>query len=332
MTSRRAFVRAASAAMLLAACEQRGNGAPAPGVDLLNVSYDPTREFYAEINPAFRQVWAQDRTHGPLTIAMSHGGSGAQARAVIEGAPAQVVTLAVPYDIDMIAEAGLTDRNWRARLPNNSAPYTSVIVFVVRAGNPKRIRDWGDLTRADVRLVTPDPKSSGGARWTYLAAWAWALRQPGGDARGFVHQLYTHAGALDSGARAATERFTGGEGDVLIAWENEAHAIAPRGYEIVAPLLSIRAEPAVAVIDANTRDAATRAAAEAYLQFLYTLEAQEIAARHFYRPFDAGVLARNAQRFPQIPLVTVESVFGAWSDAHRVHFADGGVFDHIRAR
>lgn len=330
MTSRRVFIGTASAA-LLAACNSQSPGSRAGAVNLLNVSYDPTRELYAEINPAFARFWAEE--HGQANITMSHGGSGAQARAVMEGEPAQVVTLAVPYDIDQIAERGLTNANWRARLPNNSAPYTSIIVFVVRRGNPKRIGDWNDLVRDDVSIVTPDPKTSGGARWAYVAAWAYARRAPGGDtaARAFVQRLYANAPTLDAGARASTERFRAGEGDVLLAWENEAHVLTEEGpFEIVTPSLSVRAEPAVAVIDANTRDANVRAAAEGYLEFLYTLEAQEIIARHFYRPFDADVLQHNASRFPSLPLVTIEDVFLSWPDAHQIHFRDGGVFDQIR--
>lgn len=331
MHSRRVFL-GTSAAALLAACSEQAPLQRGAAIELLNVSYDPTGAFYADINPAFARQWASEPAHGPVSIAMSHGGSGAQARAVIGGQSAQVVTLAVPFDIDQIAEAGLTDRNWRARLPNNSAPYTSIIVFVVRQGNPKDIRDWGDLVRDDVDIITLDPKTSGGARWTYLAAWSYAMRRASGEPRDFVRRLYANAPSLDVAARAATARFARGEGDVLLAWENEAHNLTDQGgYEIVTPALSIRAEPAVARVDANTRDEAVREAADAYLQFLYTLEAQEIAAKYYYRPFDADVLQRNASRFPRVPLVTVEEMFGSWADAHRVHFVDGGVFDQIRA-
>ncbi len=330
MPSRRTFVGIASAA-LLAACSRQSTGS-GDTIELLNVSYDPTRELYAEINPLFSAFWAAQPGRGPVNITMSHGGSGAQTRSVIEGAPAQVVTLATPNDIDQIAERGLTNRNWRARLPNNSAPYTSIIVFVVHQGNPKQIRDWGDLIRPDVRIVTPDPKTSGGARWTYLAAWAFGERRMQMDTREFLRRLYANAGTLESGARAATSRFYQGEGDVLIAWENEAHNLLNQGgFQIVTPSLSIRAEPAVAVVDANTRDPEVRAAAEGYLQFLYTLQAQEIIARQYYRPFDADVLRRNASRFPSVPLVTVEAVFQSWDDAYETHFRDGGVFDQIRS-
>ncbi len=332
MRSRRAFVQSSTAAALLAACSESTLTARGPAIDLLNVSYDPTREFYAEINPAFARHWASDPANGPVNIAMSHGGSGAQTQAVLDGLQAQVVTLATPLDIDRLAEGGLLDANWRARLPNNSAPYTSCIVFVVRAGNPKQIVSWSDLIRPNVRVVTPDPKTSGGARWTYLAAWVYAARQYGPSRqRDFIDRLYANAATLDSGARASTERFTGGEGDVLLAWENEAHLIGRDAFEIVAPPMSIRAEPPVTYVDRNLADEPSRGAALAYLQFLYTLPAQEMAARHFYRPFDQSVLTANAARFPRIPLVTVEDEFGSWADAYRTHFADGGVFDQIRA-
>lgn len=329
MHSRRAFVGTASAALLAACGEQAPQGSAAP-VSLLNVSYDPTRELYADINPAFARFWAEQ--HGRVDITMSHGASGSQARAVIEGEPAQVVTLAVPYDIDQIAERGLVARTWQARLPNNSAPYTSIIVFVVRQGNPKQVRDWSDLARHDVGIVMPDPKTSGGARWTYLAAWAYAIQKLHVEPRSFMRLLFGNTATLATGARAATQAFYQGEGDVLLAWENEAHNLADQGgFEIVTPSLSIRAEPAVAVVDANTREAHVREAADGYLQFLYTREAQEIIARYYYRPFDADVLQRNADRFPNVPLVTVQDVFLSWHDAHEMHFRDGGVFDQIRS-
>ena len=323
-----------ASAALLTACSQETPRGTSDAVELLNVSYDPTRELYRAINPAFARFWQSEPAHGPVNITMSHGGSGAQTQSVLDDAnAAQVVTLAVPYDIDRIAEAGLTDPNWRARLPNNSAPYTSVIVFVVRRGNPKRISDWPDLIRNDVNIVIPDPRTSGGARWSYLAAWAYARRTPRGDdgAREFVQRLYANAPVLDAGARGSTDRFEGGEGDVLIAWENEAQTLADTSqFQIVTPSLSIRAEPSVAVVDANTRGPGVRQAAEAYLEFLYTLEAQELIAQHYYRPFDAGVLQRNASRFPRVPLVTVEDVFLGWRDAYETHFREGGVFDQIR--
>lgn len=321
---------------LLAACNQ-GNGQQSQRVQLLNVSYDPTREFYRDVNAAFQTQWRTEHPGGAIDIRMSHGGSGAQARAVIDGLRADVVTLAVPYDIDQIAARGLINANWRANLPNNSAPYTSTIIFVVRAGNPKNIRDWSDLTREDVQIVTPNPKTSGAARWSYLAAWAYALRQPGGTpetARAFVQSLYGHVPVLDSGARGASTTFAQrGIGDVLLAWENEAHLLLnEQGAErlaIVTPSMSIRAEPAVAIVDRNVDRAGTREAAQAYLQFLYSEPGQALAAQHYYRPFDQALLTQNADRFPQIPLITVEEVFGSWGEAHRTHFTDGAIFDQI---
>lgn len=321
---------------LLAACNQ-GNGQQSQRVQLLNVSYDPTREFYRDVNAAFQTQWRTEHPGGAIDIRMSHGGSGAQARAVIDGLRADVVTLAVPYDIDQIAARGLINANWRANLPNNSAPYTSTIIFVVRAGNPKNIRDWSDLTRQDVQIVTPNPKTSGAARWSYLAAWAYALRQPGGTpetARAFVQNLYGHVPVLDSGARGASTTFAQrGIGDVLLAWENEAHLLLnEQGAErlaIVTPSMSIRAEPAVAIVDRNVDRAGTREAAQAYLQFLYSEPGQALAAQHYYRPFDQALLTQNADRFPQIPLITVEEVFGSWAEAHRAHFTDGAIFDQI---
>ncbi|MEQ1810568.1 MAG: sulfate ABC transporter substrate-binding protein [Terricaulis sp.] len=330
MHSRRAFVGTAASAALLSACDQGGPASRSPAVSLLNVSYDPTRELYADINPVFARFWAEQ--HGRVDITMSHGASGSQARAVIDGEPAQVVTLAVPYDIDKIAERGLIARTWQARLPNNSAPYTSIIVFVVRQGNPKQIRDWSDLARHDVGIVTPDPKTSGGARWTYLAAWAYAIRHLHIEPRSFIRLIYDNTSTLAPGARAATQSFYEGQGDVLLAWENEAHNLVDQGgFEIVTPSMSIRAEPAVSIVDANTQDAHVREAAEGYLEFLYTREAQEIIARRYYRPFDADLLRANASRFPDVPLVTVQDVFLSWHDAHQMHFRDGGVFDQIRS-
>jgi sulfate transport system substrate-binding protein len=315
----------------LAACSPRDAG-KAPAARLLNVSYDPTRELYREVNEAFA---AQ---HGaPLEIEMSHGGSGSQARAVIDGLKASVVTLAVPYDIDNIASRGLIDAGWRARLPANSAPYTSTIVFLVRQGNPKRVRDWGDLVRPGVKVITPNPKTSGGARWNYLAGYAWALRQAGANdasAREYIKALYANVPVLDTGARGSTTTFVQrGIGDVLLAWENEAHlALAEDGggkFEIVSPSLSILAEPSVAWVDRNLATDAERALAEAYLRFLYTPEAQAIAARNFYRPSDPAALAAAGSRFPQIPLIRADEQFGAWGEIHKAHFADGGVFDLI---
>jgi len=311
-------------------------GTPKP-VTLLNVSYDPTRELYEDFNQQFATYW-KGKAGQDVTIRQSHGGSGKQARSVIDGLEADVVTLALAYDIDQIAEkGGLLPANWQSRLPNNSSPYTSTIVLLVRKGNPKGIKDWGDLAKPGVSVVTPNPKTSGGARWNYLAAWAWALRQPGGNeatAKEFVTRLYQNVPVLDAGARGATTTFVErGIGDVLIAWENEALlAIKELGqgkFEIVAPPLSILAEPPVAVVDKIAGKHGTKAVAQAYLEYLYTETGQEIAARHFYRPRLASVAAKYAAQFPQVRLVTVDEVFGGWKKAHATHFADGALFDQI---
>jgi sulfate transport system substrate-binding protein len=315
--------------------------APAATVTLLNVSYDPTREFYEDYNVAFSAYW-KTKTGDAVVVNQSHGGSAKQARAVIDGLEADVVTLALAYDIDAIAaQSGLLPATWQSRLPNNSAPYTSTIVFLVRKGNPKGIHDWGDLTRPGVAVITPNPKTSGGARWNYLAAWAWALQQPGGsDARAeaFVKALYHNVPVLDSGARGSTVTFVQrGIGDVLLAWENEAYlALKEFGagkFEIVAPSLSILAEPPVSLVDKNVDPHGTRAVADAYLKYLYSREGQEIAARHFYRPRDPAVAARYAGQFAHIPrLVTIDTVFGGWAKAQATHFADQGTFDRIYGR
>lgn len=306
-------------------------------VTLLNVSYDPTREFYEEYNALFAEHW-RTQTGVSVTVDQSHGGSGRQARAVIDGLEADVVTLALAYDIDQIAAR--TDNlaeNWQTRLPEQSAPYTSTMVFVVREGNPKAVRDWNDLAREGVAVVTPNPKTSGGARWIYLAAWGYALRQPGGTdatAEQFVGALFRNVPVLDSGARGATTTFAqNGIGDVLLTWENEAWLLLGEfgvdNFDIVYPSVSILAEPPVAVVDANIDRHGTRAIAEGYLEHLYSVEAQEIAARHHYRPRNAEVLARHAADFPAIELFTVDAVFGGWAQAQRIHFDDGGVFDRI---
>ncbi|WP_135210421.1 sulfate ABC transporter substrate-binding protein [Vitreimonas flagellata] len=340
--TRRLVLAAAASGGLLAlnACDATSDGASGAPTQLLNVSYDPTRELYEEVNAAFAARWAED--HGGsanLNIEMSHGGSGRQARAVIDGLEADVVTLALPYDIDQIASTGLIASDWQTRLPRNSAPYTSTMVFLVRAGNPKNIRDWNDLIRADVAVITPNPKTSGGARWNYLAAWGYALRQPGGNAesaRNFVSQLYANVPVLDTGARGATTTFAQRNiGDVLITWENEAHlALAEFGegqFEIVTPSISILAEPSVAWVDANVERHGTREAAEAYLRFLYTPEAQDIAARRYFRPSDPEALARHAGNFPELELFTTAEMFGDWQSIHATHFADGAIFDQISA-
>jgi sulfate/thiosulfate transport system substrate-binding protein len=304
---------------------------------LLNVSYDPTRELYAAVGKAFAERW-KAQTGETIAIRTSNGGSGAQARAVIDGLEADIVTLALAWDIDAIAErAHLLPIDWQRRLPDNSSPCTSTIVFLVRKGNPKQIKDWDDLAKPGLKVITPNPKTSGGARWNYLAAWGYALKKDGNDpqkARDFVKALYANVPILDTGARGATMTFAQRrQGDVLIAWENEAFlAVNEFGkdkMEIVVPSVSILAEPAVALVDANVDRHGTRKAAEAYLAFLYTPEGQELAARNFYRPRLAEVAARHADQFPQIPLFTVDEVFGGWRKAQATHFADGGIFDQI---
>jgi sulfate/thiosulfate-binding protein len=310
--------------------------APKP-VTLLNVSYDPTRELYEDFNKQFAGYW-KNKTGQDVTIRQSHGGSGKQARSVIDGLEADVVTLALAYDIDQIAEkAGSLPSDWQKRLPDNSSPYTSTIVLLVRKGNPKGIHDWGDLAKPGVSVITPNPKTSGGARWNYLAAWAWALRQPGGNeakAKDFVSRLYKNVPVLDAGARGSTTTFVErGIGDVLIAWENEAllaiKELGPGKFEVVAPSLSILAEPPVAVVDKVARKHGTTEVARAYLEYLYTAEGQEIAARHFYRPRMPTVAAKYANQFPKMTLVTVDEVFGGWKKAQATHFADGAFFDQI---
>ncbi len=305
-------------------------------ITLLNVSYDPTRELYQEFNAAFARYWKAKSGQG-VTINQSHGGSAKQARTVIDGLEADVVTLALAYDIDAIAQAGLLPRNWQTRLPDNSAPYTSTIVLLVRQGNPKGIKDWDDLTRPGVSVVTPNPKTSGGARWNYLAAWGYALRKNGGDeakTREFVARLFQNVPILDTGARGATVTFVErGIGDVLIAWENEAilaaRELGKGKFEIVVPSLSILAEPPVALVDRVAAKHNTKAAAQAYLEYLYSPEGQEIAARHHYRPRLESVAAKHAALFPEVTLFTIDEVFGGWARAQKAHFADGGLFDRI---
>jgi sulfate/thiosulfate transport system substrate-binding protein len=325
----------AADALLGGARQARAAGTPAE-VTLLNVSYDPTRELYDAVNPAFARAW-KAKTGQDVTIRQSHGGSGAQARAVADGLEADVVTLALAWDIDALAGKGLVDPAWQKRLPDNAAPFTSTIVFLVRKGNPRGIRDWDDLVKPGVEVITPNPKTSGGARWNYLAAWAHALGKPGGDearAREYVRELYRHVPVLDSGARGATTSFVErGIGDVLLAWENEAilavNKLGKGEFEIVVPKRSILAEPPVAVVDKVVDRRGTRAVAQAYLQFLYTAEGQELAARNYYRPRDPKVAARYASTFPGLELATVDAVFGGWKKAQATHFADGGVFDQI---
>ena len=306
-------------------------------VSLLNVSYDPTREFYQEVNAAFIKVW-QARTGQVVTISQSHGGSGRQARAVIDGLEADVVTLALAYDIDALHLHGkLVPQNWQSRLPNNSAPYTSTIVFLVRKGNPKGVRDWEDLARSGISVITPNPKTSGGARWNYLAAWGYALKRWGNDdpkARDFVARIFRNVPVLDSGARGSTTTFVQrGIGDVFLSWENEALLVLEKmgrdKFEIVIPSLSILAEPSVTVVDKVVDHRGSRRVATAYLEFLSSAEGQDLAARHYYRPRDPSALARYARQFPLMSLITIDAVFGGWAKAQKTHFDDGGVFDQI---
>ncbi|MCR5879325.1 sulfate ABC transporter substrate-binding protein [Phenylobacterium sp. J367] len=315
-----------------------GGGALAQGkpIKLLNVSYDPTRELYKEINAEFARYW-KGRTGQTLDLQQSHGGSGRQARSVIDGLQADVVTLALAADIDEIAtRAKLLPANWQSRLPNNSTPYTSTIVFLTRKGNPWKIRDWGDLAKPGVEVITPNPKTSGGARWNYLAAWAWALRQPGGSpatAQAFLQKLFRNVPVLDTGARGSTTTFAQRRlGDVLLAWENEAYLTLEEfgpNFDIVYPSVSILAEPPVALVDRNVDKHKTRVVAEGYLNFLYSPLAQDLIGKHHFRPRNAAALAKYRSKFRQIPLVTIDDTFGGWKRAQATHFADGGVFDRI---
>jgi sulfate transport system substrate-binding protein len=321
-------------AILLSGATLAGTAAAAT---LLNVSYDPTRELYRDVDAAFLAQWNASHPGDKVSIRMSHGGSGKQARSVVDGLPADVVTLALAYDIDALADRGLLAKDWQKRLPDHSTPYTSTIVFLVRKGNPKGIRDWGDLVRPGVQVITPNPKTSGGARWNFLAAWGYARKLPGGtddSAKAFVKTLFQHVPVLDTGARGATNTFVQrGVGDVLLAWENEAFLaqkeLGRGAFEIVVPSISILAEPPVAVVDRNVQKHGTEALAEAYLQFLYTPAAQEIIARNFYRPRLASVGARYGHQFPKLKLFTIDDTFGGWRAAQERFFADGGVFDQI---
>jgi sulfate/thiosulfate transport system substrate-binding protein len=320
------------------AAEGAAPSAAAPAaVELLNVSYDPTRELYEEYNKAFATYWKQKQNQ-EVTVRQSHGGSGKQARAVIDGLAADVVTLALAYDIDALAEqAKLVPADWQTRLPDKSAPYTSTIVFVVRKGNPKGIKDWGDLVKSGIGVITPNPKTSGGARWAYLAGYGYALKQPGGSeatAREFVKKLYGNVKVLDSGARGATTTFVqNGIGDVLISWENEAYLILAESgadkFEVITPSISILAEPPVAVVDKNADKHGTRAVAEEYLKYLYSDVGQELAAKHHYRPRNQAVLEKHAAEFPKLTLFTVDEQFGGWQAAQKAHFVDNGSFDQI---
>ena len=329
LLDRRIFLQAASA-LAVAACAPRGGASQT----LLNVSYDPTREFYKEYNALFDAFW-RGEGHSGVTMEQSHGGSGKQARSVIDGLEADVVTLALSADIDQIAQRGLLARDWQSRLPDNSCPYTSTIVFLVRKGNPKQIRDWNDLLKPGVEVITPNPKTSGGARWNYLAAWAYAANQGGGErgAEAFVSEMFRHVPVLDTGARGSTTTFVQrGIGDVLLAWENEAFlAIEELGegaVEIVSPALSILAEPPVAVVDAIAQRRGTLELAQAYLSHLYEPDAQALIAKHHFRPRNAEVAAANRDKFPELQLATIAD-FGGWDAAQAKHFSEGGVFDKI---
>jgi sulfate/thiosulfate-binding protein len=313
------------------------NAYPQRATTLLNVSYDPTRELYQEFNAAFAKHW-KEKTGGTVTVRQSHGGSGKQARAVIDGLEADVVTLALAYDIDEIARLGkLVPANWQSRLPNNAAPYTSTIVFLVRKGNPKKIRDWNDLVRPGISVITPNPKTSGGARWNYLGAWGYGLRQANGDeakARAFVTRLFKNVPVLDAGARGSTTTFVERRiGDVLIAWENEAllavKELGAGAVEIVVPSVTILAEPTVSVVDKVAKKRGTEVVARAYVEFLYSDAGQDIAARNYYRPRNAGVAARYAAQFPKVSLFTVAELAGNWQQAQAKHFADNAQFDQI---
>lgn len=358
MTRVRSVMILLALVLVLAACGQGGNDAankevnkpaneasateaaatkePKPPIELLNVSYDPTREFYVDFNEAFSKHWKAE-TGQDVTIKQSHGGSGKQARAVIDGLKADVVTLALGYDIDAAVEPGLIKADWQTKFEHNSSPYTSTIVFLVRKGNPKGIKDWNDLIKDKVEVITPNPKTSGGARWNYLAAWGYALKQNGRDeakAQQFVAELFKHVPVLDSGARGSTTTFVErGIGDVLLAWENEAflsiNELGPDKFEIVYPSLSILAEPPVAVVDKVVDDRGTRKAAEAYLKYLYTEEGQEIAAKNYYRPVSETVGAKYSEQFKPLELLTIDKDFGGWKEAQTKHFADGGIFDKV---
>lgn len=310
--------------------------AASANTQILNVSYDPTRELYTDFNAAFAKHWVASGNAAPH-IRQSHGGSAKQALAVMDGLEADVVTLALAYDIDALADRGLVAPDWQKRLPNNSAPYTSTVVFLVRKDNPKQIRDWNDLARPGIDVITPNPKTSGGARWNYLAAWGYALKQPGGNsatARELVTKIYKNVKVLDSGARGATTTFVQrGIGDVLVAWENEAQLalkeIGPGKFDLVVPSSSILAEPPVAVVDKNVSKRGTRPLATAYLEYLASPEGQEIAARHYFRPRDPKVAAKYAASFPKLKLFTIDELFGGWRKAQKEHFADGGLYDQI---
>lgn len=330
------FKKIIQAIALLTLAASAASTVVAAEVSLLNVSYDPTRELYQDFNKAFATQW-KAKTGDDLRVKQSHGGSGKQGRAVIDGLAADVVTLALAYDIDAIAERGLIAKDWQKRLPHNSAPYTSTIVFLVRKGNPKGIKDWNDLARAGVSVITPNPKTSGGARWNHLAAWAYALKQPGGNeksAQEFLTKIYKNVPVLDSGARGSLTTFLErGIGDVFISWENEAllsiKELGADKVDLVVPSLSILAEPPVAVVDKVVDRRGTRKVAQAYVEYLYSDEGQEIAAKNYYRPINEKIAAKYATQFQKVKLVTVEEAAGGWTKAQKTHFSDGGIFDQI---
>jgi sulfate transport system substrate-binding protein len=340
MPARPTFARRAIAVGALAAAALLGLPAQAKDITLLNVSYDPTRELYQDFNKAFAGYW-KGKTGDTVTVKQSHGGSGKQARSVIDGLEADVVTLALAYDIDELGEkAHLIPADWQKRLPHNASPYTSTIVFLVRKGNPKGIKDWADLVKPGIEVITPNPKTSGGARWNYLAAWGYALKQPGGNeakAKDFVTALYRNVPVLDSGARGSTTTFVErGIGDVFVSWENEAFLavkeLGPDKFQIVVPSVSILAEPPVTVVDKVVDKRGTREVAKAYLEYLYSPEGQKIAGENYYRPIEPKAVAQFDKLFPKIQLFTIDEVFGGWAKAQKTHFNDGGVFDSIYAK
>ncbi|MCH4023495.1 MAG: sulfate ABC transporter substrate-binding protein [Acetobacter sp.] len=332
--TRRALFAGGGAALACAALFP-GRSAHAT-MTLLNVSYDPTRELYSEINSLFQERWTSEHPQMPLSALTSNGGSGAQARAVLEGAPADVVSLGLSRDIDILADYGLLPHDWQKRLPYNSTPFSSRIIFLVRKGNPKNIKDWADLIRDDVKVITPNPKTSGGARWNYMAAWGWALQQPGGSdasAQAYMKKLFAHVPVLDAGARGATNSFVQrGLGDVLLAWENEAllaaRDLGPDKFDIVTPSVTIIAEPPVALIDRNVKAHGTQESAQAYLDFLFTPQAQAVGAKHYFRPADPAVAAQFKETFAYVPTFDIASL-GGWQAVHKKHFASGGLFDQI---